>query len=328
MKIAVRIAFLAGLGVMIALIVRDGSRQILALLSHASWLLLWLVPLHALPLLLDVGGWRVLIQARTRVATLFRIACIREAINRLLPVANIGGELVGIGLLARAGVDATEAASSVVVEMLMTLMSQYVFVVLGAICLVHLTGEVALTGDLALLLAASLPVILLLLVLARYGAAFGWLRRQGERMLGFAPQARGAAADGLDLDTRIQNLCRDHGRLVTAGFWQVAGLICGSAETWFALRWLGHPVGIDAAIALESLTQAARSFIFVVPAGLGVQEATLVGVGQLLGIDSGTALALSLAKRMREILFGVPALIAWQWIEGRRGFRQIRSRAG
>lgn len=29
------------------------------------------------------------------------------------------------------------------------------------------------------------------------------------------------------------------------------------------------------------------------------------------------ALALSLTKRMREILFGVPALIAWQWLEAR-----------
>jgi len=40
--------------------------------------------------------------------------------------------------------------------------------------------------------------------------------------------------------------------------------------------------------------------------------------GQIVGIDSGTALSLSLAKRMREVLFGVPALLSWQWLEARR----------
>jgi hypothetical protein len=51
----------------------------------------------------------------------------------------------------------------------------------------------------------------------------------------------------------------------------------------------------------------------VAPAGLGVQEAGLIGVGHALGLGSDVAMALSLAKRMREILFGLPALAAWQW---------------
>jgi len=33
----------------------------------------------------------------------------------------------------------------------------------------------------------------------------------------------------------------------------------------------------------------------------------------VLGIGSEVAIALSLAKRMREILFGLPALAVWQW---------------
>jgi uncharacterized membrane protein YbhN (UPF0104 family) len=89
-------------------------------------------------------------------------------------------------------------------------------------------------------------------------------------------------------------------------------LIAGSSETWLALRWLGHPSSLAAALALESLTLAARSLIFVAPAGLGVQEAGLIGVGHVLGITSDVAIALSLAKRMREIVFGLPALVAWQ----------------
>jgi hypothetical protein len=46
-----------------------------------------------------------------------------------------------------------------------------------------------------------------------------------------------------------------------------------------------------------------------------------------LGIGSDVAIALSLAKRMTRILFGVPALLAWQWTETRRGLEHARSRS-
>jgi hypothetical protein len=40
--------------------------------------------------------------------------------------------------------------------------------------------------------------------------------------------------------------------------------------------------------------------------------------GHVLGIGSDLALAVSMAKRMREILCGLPPLLSWQWLEGRR----------
>jgi uncharacterized membrane protein YbhN (UPF0104 family) len=105
--------------------------------------------------------------------------------------------------------------------------------------------------------------------------------------------------------------------LSTAVLYQIAGMLVGALETWLVLRWVDQPVSIPASIALEATTQAVRHFIFFVPAGLGAQEAALMGVATLLGIPHEAALALSLAKRMREILFGVPALLGWHWIEAR-----------
>jgi hypothetical protein len=64
----------------------------------------------------------------------------------------------------------------------------------------------------------------------------------------------------------------------------------------------------------------------MVPSALGVQEAGLIGVGLLLGLGSDVALALSLAKRMREVLFGLPSLLARQWTLGRRIFLHVRRR--
>lgn len=62
----------------------------------------------------------------------------------------------------------------------------------------------------------------------------------------------------------------------------------------------------------ESLGQAVRAAAFAVPGALGVQEGGYVVLGGALGIPPDTCLALSLAKRAREILLGLPGLLAWR----------------
>ena len=325
MRIAVRIALMAGLALLIALLLREGN-AILIPLARAGRVLLWLVPLHALPIFLDSLGWRVLIARwrKSRMSTLFWLATVREAINRLLPAANIGGELVGIRLLAERGIDGVVAAASVTTEVVLTVISQYVFVLIGVLCLLRLTGTVQFTNDVLIGLAASLPVVIVLAVVLRYGSVFERMERLAVRLLG-EQKLSFLAGQSANLDAAIRELCSDRPRLLTTMAWQVTGMVSGSLETWLALRWLGHPVHFGAAVALESLTMTMRNFIFfLVPAGLGVQEASLVGFGALLGVDGNLALALSLAKRMREILFGVPALASWYWVEGRRELQQAR----
>ncbi len=323
MRTAVRIALFAGLALLIGLIVHEGG-SIVRPLMRAGWVLLWLVPLHVLPLLLDSRGWQALIERRVPAGLLLWIATVREAVNRLLPVANIGGELVGIRLLTATGIEGVQAAASVTTETLLTLFSQYLFVALGVTCLLRLTHTVHLASGALIGLGASLPVIVLLGILLRYGSVFERLEKTAVRLLGEETLSflNGKSAS---LDAAIRRLIAQRLRLLQTLSWQLIGMISGTIETWLALRWLGHPVGFGAALALESLTQAARNFIFLVPAGLGVQEATLVGVGHLLGIDGDLALALSLAKRMREILFGTPALLSWYWTEGRKELQHARS---
>jgi putative membrane protein len=318
MRLAARIALILGLGVMIVLIAHEGALSILKLLSEAGWTLFWLVPLHGLPLLLDATGWRAIIFARCRLMTLFWIAIVRQAVNGLLPVANIGGELVGIRLLARSGVDGPQAAASVIVEVLLTIVGQYLFVALGVIFLLQITHTVRLTNELLLGLAASAPVIALLIALLRHGSVFERLQRLA-RALGPKVQSLGLLEQGGDVDAVIRDLLTAHARLARALGWQFAGLMAECIETWAALRCLGVSVGFPQALILESLTQAARQFIFIVPAGLGVQEVGLVAVGHVLGIGSDIAIALSLTKRMVRIVFGVPALLVWQWTETRGG---------
>jgi putative membrane protein len=309
-KRSFRVALTLGLIVVVVLLVRDSAASIAVLLDHAGWQLLLLVPLHAVVLLLDVIGWRVLIFDRTRLRSLFCIAAIREAINRLLPVANVGGEIVGIRLLSREGIRGATATSSVIVEMLLNLVAQYLFFELGLALLLRITGEIQGTGSLLIVFIGPLPIFALFFWLLRSGTLIRTLQNVGARL--FKPMLLDSARNLGDLDLTVRRLVSAHGRLALGTFWQLAGLITGGLENWLALKWLGHPVGLPAALVLESFTLAARSLIFFAPAGLGIQEAGLIGVGHLLGLGSDVALALSLAKRMREILFGLPALAAWQ----------------
>jgi putative membrane protein len=323
-KIGVRIALALGLSVLIALIAIEGAGAIAALLAGAGWKLILLVPLQTLPLLLDVLGWRSVILGRIRLPALFLIACIRQAINRLLPVANVGGEIVGIRLLVQQGVDGAAAGASIVVELMLSLLAQYVFAAIGVVCLYCRIDNARAVEALVIGLAAGLPPLLLVIVIVRNGRVFHRVEQLAKRLLSPWLQDHRGFDQGARVDAAVRDTFAARARLSRALVWQISGLLAGCSETWLALRWLGHPVGFADALVLESLTQAAKSVLFMVPSALGVQEAGLIGVGLLVGLNADAALALSLAKRMREVLFGLPSLLAWQWIEGRKIFLGVR----
>ena len=71
-------------------------------------------------------------------------------------------------------------------------------------------------------------------------------------------------------------------------------------------------------VGVESLIYAVRSIGFAAPMGLGVIETGYVLVGHLFGLSPEFALALSLIKRARDIIIGLPAIGLWQFLEGRR----------
>lgn len=322
MKLFSYIAGLLGLAVAIALVAHQGWAEIANAIDHAGWPLLWLLPFHALPLFLDVLGWRVLIAPRDprRQATvpfLFWVAAIREASNRLLPVANIGGEIIGIRLVKWRGIGGAAAAASIIMEVLLTLVNQYLFTALGIILLIELTRNISAFSTVITALAASLPLPIFLIILLRHGKVFSRLETFAEKLLGGRTKLT-ELIDGSNLDLEIRSQYSRPLRLMVACGWQFLGYVVGSFETWLALRLLGYPISVWDAIAIEAVTQALRHIIFVVPAGLGVQEGGLVLFGNMIGLPPEASVALSLVKRMREVAFGVPALISWQWAETRR----------
>lgn len=322
-KIGAIIAGLAGLGLAIALVVYNGYSDIFQAFEMAGWGLFLLVPLHVLQVGLDSRGWRILLRPhdpRHRAGWLFLLwaASVRDGVSNLLPVARVGGDLVGIRLVMVRGLSGAVTAASVLVEMSATTINQYLFAVMGLILLFYSTAVSPLLVNLAIGMLLALPAIVGLLVLLRYGSVFERLERLLEKVVGVRGKLDSMLGDASVLDQEIRAMYRRVGDLLRCALWQMAGLVSGALEIWLVLKLLNHPVGFTTPLILESMFQAVRHIAFMIPAGLGVQEAGFMVFGSMLGLGGDTAITLSLAKRMRELVYGAPMIVWWQWVEGKR----------
>jgi putative membrane protein len=319
MRIAAYIGGLLGLALLVALVIRSDLSAMLHALDSGGLQLLWLVPYRSLFFALYAVGWLVLLvpydpRRRAGVGYLFWVTAVREAVDRLLPVASVGGGVVGVRLLRWRGLPTVPVSATVIVEMVTTLIMVYLFTGLGLLLLVEFDATGRDYHRLLLAFTLTLPVPVATVLLLRFGSAFGRLQKFLRPMVGESMTSEQAES----LDHELRACLRRGRRLLASGALQFAALISGCFEIWFALRLFGHPVSWATALVLESMTQAVRHLAFVVPAGLGIQEAGLVIFGQAFGISSELALAVSMAKRLREVLCGLPALISWQWSESRR----------
>jgi putative membrane protein len=307
------------------MVLRTDLPVMLQALESVGWQLLWLIPYRTLYFLLFAIGWFYLLrpydpEGRAGLGYLFWVTSVREAIDRLLPVASVGGGVVGVRLVRWRGIAAAPISATVIVEIVLTLIVSYAFTAVGLILLLQMSADGAQYRRFLLAFLISLPVPAVTVLLLRYGSVFARLERFLVPLVGEGALSEGAAS----LDRELRACFNRWRSLLLAGLLQFAALMMGSFEVWFALRLFGHPVDVSTALILESMTQAMRHLAFVVPAGLGVQEATLVLFGHALGISGELALAVSMAKRVREVLCGLPSLLSWQWMEGRRLRKLIR----
>jgi hypothetical protein len=79
---------------------------------------------------------------------------------------------------------------------------------------------------------------------------------------------------------------------------------------------MGSPLAATQVLVIESLIFALRSVSFFVPWSAGIQESGYVVIGAIFGLTSDVALAISLLKRGRDLILGVPVVLAWQVGEG------------
>jgi putative membrane protein len=111
------------------------------------------------------------------------------------------------------------------------------------------------------------------------------------------------------IDLSIQGIYGRGGGVAASFVLSLLGWLVGTGEVYLILQFLGHPVSWLNSLLLESLGQAIRGAAFAVPGALGVQEGGYLLLAPLAGLPPDAALALSLGKRAREILLGLPGLL-------------------
>lgn len=320
-KTSAYILALAGLGLATGLIAYYGFDDVAASVAAAGWGLLAVTLFHFLPLAVDTVGWQRIFERAycPPFATLLWARWIGESVNTLLPVAQIGGEFVKGRLLILQRLPATRAGAYVVVDLTIGVFTQFIFTLIGIGLLVLHTGQSGVVTTAAVGAGLFLVLLAIFYLLQRRGL-FGRLARAVE----WAARGRHwmALVGGAErLDLMVVEVYRRPRAVLESSFWQLVAWVLGTGEVWLILYFMGQPVGLIEAFLLESLGQAVRAAGFVVPAALGVQEGGFLLLGAAVGLSPDVALALSLAKRVRELLVGLPGLFAWQIAEGRRLWR-------
>jgi putative membrane protein len=323
-----RMAIPAILGVLAGLMLvgHYGVAPVANALSVAGWGGLAAVTVfHLLPLGHCALAWRVqLRQPPASIGRYFRFRLTREAGGDLLGMLPASGLILGIRAMVLAGIEASVAAATTVVDSTLEMASQIVFALAGvAILIVEGPGRTpvgwALGG------VAVLASLLASFVLVQRVGLLRLLEHLAERLA--TERARVPLAQAAAIHERIHRIYADRPCVLRAFAVHLAAWVVGAGEAGTALYLLGRPLGLASLLALESLIYALRGAAFFVPAAAGVQEGGYVVLGALFGIGPEAALAVSLLKRGRELLLGAIGLAAWQAAEAARARQSVQIRA-
>jgi putative membrane protein len=321
------VVWCVGIAACIALAVWSGLSEVGSAVASVGWGMLGLALVRAATVSIAGAGWWLLFPADRplRLGTAILLRFIREGINSLLPLTQVGGDIISARLLTFWGVPGSLGAASLIVDVLMQAATQFLFAALGIMTLVALGTDATVAGAAATSLAVAAPLL---------GGFYVAQRQWGHRLLQSALRhINGDSSWRLlgTVDAVYQNLSSiyaQRSRLTASGFVHMIGWLVGIAEVLIVLRCMGLPASIGEALVIESLIQAVRGAAFAVPSALGAQEAGLILLCGLFQIPSDQALALSFIKRAADLVIGVPGLIALQILEGRRFTADYFRRAG
>ena len=308
---------LAGLALAAWLLRSYGVGEVLHLLQQAGWGIALVVAFHAVQVLFSALAWRAAAGPAPPQPALGEwvvLRWIREGVNNLLPVAQIGGEVVAVRLLRRQGMPLTAAVAGTVGDLTMEMLTQILFTLLGLGLLALLVGDAGVGGyvlggaGLAVLGAAGF-------IAAQWFGLAGLIERGVMRLsarFGWAPLGEVGG-----LDDALRALYRTPSRMAWACTHHSVSWLLGGVEVCLALHVLGTDISLGEGLVIEALGQALKAAGFAVPGAIGVAEGGYVVVCHLFGLAPELALALGLLKRLREVVLGVPALAAWHLREAR-----------
>jgi putative membrane protein len=314
----------AGVLLFAGVLISQGLTAVLATLAIAGWALPPVALIHLVPLTLDAASVRVLFDANKFRCTLREALLARwvgESANSFLPAGPIGGPVLMVRYLAQRGMSMREAAAGITVSTTVQTLAQIIFCLIGMALLgVHASQNSQHVVRVPLLVASSVLVACLVtFYLMQRRGLFSKVMRATARFAGERDWSH-LMSHAEAIDSAVQDAYRRGGHIAASLVLSLTGWLIGTVEVFVILQLLGAPVSWEEALLLESLGQAIRAAGFAIPGSLGVQEGGYVLLAPLAGLRPETALALSLAKRSREVFLGLPGLLYLHLSE--RGWRR------
>ena len=261
-------------------------------------------------------AWAALIpQAHPRDAITFILGRqTRDSAGDILPFSQLGGIVIGARAVILRGVSPPLAFASAITDVTTELMAQIVFILIGiALCIEQLRGSATTAPYVDGLILGTLllvPGIAAFVVLQQRGSQLA--RNLAGRFLPAAIEHTTAFSD------QMRAMYDSKTRLAASSTIHLLSWVASAGLIWISVRLIGGHIDFFSCIAIEALLAALRSATVFIPAAIGVQEAGYAALMPLFGLGPEIGLAVSLLKRARDIVIGVPVLLAWQAFEGRR----------
>jgi putative membrane protein len=310
---------LAVIGVLLAslLVSYFGFDNVVSAVSRVGWSQFGIICFWQIVIFVIVGlAWDVITPGRPlrRIWVMVWGRMVRDASANCLPFSQVGAFVFGARAVTLHGVEWHTAAASTVVDVTAEFLAQIAFVCIGlGVLLARAPGS-----DLAIPLEVGIGVAVL--------ACFGFMWAQKGAAPIFARIGRRIAGRWFgDAEERVETfqvelgLIYSHtGKLALGFFVHLIGWLCTGVSGWITYQALGVPIDFDDAMAIEALLAAVAAITFLVPVNAGVQEAGYAGLGAIFGVPAELSLAVSLVRRGRDIVVGVPILLVWQSVEMRR----------
>jgi putative membrane protein len=307
--------FVSGCAVL-GLILWTGAGPVFGAIEAAGWGVVVVVALRGVAVSGAGLGWFFLFppDLRPSALTCVLIRFLREGASALLPMAQIGGEVIGARALTLRGFPASLTAASVIVDVLAQAATQFVFALLGLAVLASMHDDDSIRKTVAVVIVAAVPAL---------GGFYLAQRPVGQRFVTATLKRLAGEREWLSfgaieaLYSRFAAIYSNRRGLVVALLIHTSVWLFGALEVWAVLAFMGFPANYPEALVVESLMQAIRGAAFAIPGALGAQEGGLVALCAIFGVPADVAIAMSLIKRVPDLVFGLPSLAGWQILEGR-----------
>jgi len=312
------VALLVGVALFVFTLVRTDIEQTIASASRLGLAFPALMLPGACWHLLRTWGWSIAFPDNERPAftRLFRVRLASDAIS-FFTVRGLTGEPLKVMLLYDRVPPPTAAAAITLERLAFAIVSLVIAGVISLVAVQRLSMPGAWDAVFSLVSILTVVSVVFLVGMARRrtGDYLGGLVTRLGTLMNRPLETSRIVRFLLETEAVLLELLRgDRRRLVILTTLPLVCYLLTTFEVWLVLWTIGEPIGVTAALAIETFARLGSVASAAIPAGLGALEASNAAPVTMLGLGGGGALAL--VRRIRALLWAGVGLACYPRVAG------------